>query len=125
MIAFGGAGGSVGFVLVTLQPSAIIFPFAMLLMGAAFIMMHSTLQTRATELAPTARGTGIALFAFSLFLGSSLGAILTAMSLERIGYNETMLILAGIFAAFTATMTLTFRAITQPHYPDEHEQSVA
>lgn len=125
LIAIGGAGGAAGFVMVTFQPAVIIFPIAMFLMGAAFIMMHSTLQTRATELAPTARGTGIALFAFSLFLGSSLGAFLTALSIDLLGYNETMLILAGIFAAFTITMALTFEAITQPHYPDEHEQPVA
>ncbi len=125
MIAVGGAGGAVGFVMVTFQPAVIIFPIAMFLMGASFIMMHSTLQTRATELAPTARGTGIALFAFSLFLGSSLGAFLTALSLDRIGYNETMLILAGVFAAFTITMTLSFKAITQPHHPEEHQESVA
>ena len=87
----------------------------MILMGVAFMMMHSTLQTRATELAPTARATGISLFAFSLFLGSSLGALLTAQSIDRLGYNETMLALGAVTAVFTVTMTIFILRFTEPH----------
>jgi predicted MFS family arabinose efflux permease len=42
-------------------------------MGFGFILCHSTLQTRATEAFPRARGTAVTLFAFSLFLGSGTG----------------------------------------------------
>jgi hypothetical protein len=45
----------------------------MLISGAGFVIAHSTIQTRATELVPTLRGTAVALFAFSLFLGGGLG----------------------------------------------------
>lgn len=115
MIAVGGAGVVVGYGMTTLQPAVIFFSFAMLLMGVTFMMMHSTLQTRATELAPTARATGISLFAFALFLGSSLGAFLTAQSIDRLGYNETMLALGAATALFTVVMTAGVLRFTEPH----------
>lgn len=118
MIAFGGAGVVVGYGMTTLQPAIIFFSIAMVLMGTTFMMMHSTLQTRATELAPTARATGISLFAFALFLGSSLGAFLTAQSIDRLGYNETMLMLGAVTAVFTATMTVVILRFTEPHLED-------
>lgn len=101
MIAFGGAGVAVCYASTIVQPVIVVFPLAMALLGISFIVMHSTFQTRATEISPSSRATGISLFAFSLFLGSSLGALLTAQWLESIGYNETMLILASVCAAFT------------------------
>src|SRR5690606_8644812 len=98
-------GVAVGYVMTTIPPVLVFIPLAMILMGVTSVMMHSTLQTRATELAPGARATGISLFAFSLFLGSSLGAFLTAQSIDHFGYNETMLLLGGVTALFTVVMT--------------------
>jgi predicted MFS family arabinose efflux permease len=115
MIAFGGAGVVVGYGLATLQPAIVFFSISMILMGTTFMLMHSTLQTRATELAPTARATGISLFAFSLFLGSSLGAFLTAQSIDLFGYNETMLLLGAVTAVFTVFMTVNILRFTEPH----------
>ena len=47
---------------------------AVVAIGVGYYSFHGTLQTKATELSPTARGTAVALFAFSLFLGQGLGA---------------------------------------------------
>ena len=46
---------------------------AALMIGFGFNSLHSTLQTKATELAPKARGTAVSLFAFFFFLGQSIG----------------------------------------------------
>lgn len=43
------------------------------LLGLGFYMMHNTLQTHATQMAPERRGAAVATFAASLFLGQSLG----------------------------------------------------
>ena len=51
----------------------LFIPFNMLL-GMGFYTMHSTLQTKATEMAPKARGTAVSLFAFSLYMGQATGA---------------------------------------------------
>jgi predicted MFS family arabinose efflux permease len=37
--------------------------------GFGFYMLHNTLQTKATEMYPRARGTAISAFALSLFCG--------------------------------------------------------
>jgi predicted MFS family arabinose efflux permease len=46
--------------------------------GFSFAMFHNTMQAKATQMVPTARGTGVTLFAGSLFLGQSLGVLVLA-----------------------------------------------
>ncbi len=65
-----------GFSLAALLPTLNVWwPIipAALLIGFGFNSIHSTLQTKATELAVKARGTAVSLFAFFFFLGQSLG----------------------------------------------------
>jgi predicted MFS family arabinose efflux permease len=70
--------------------------------GAGFSLCHSTLQTRATEAFPEGRGTSLALFAFSLFLGSALGSVAFGSVLERVGYGITFATAGVLLFAFTA-----------------------
>lgn len=49
-----------------------------LVAGLGFYMLHNTLQTQATQMAPEARGTAVTLFAGILFLGQSLGVTAVA-----------------------------------------------
>src|SRR5205814_9590983 len=42
-------------------------------MGMGFYMLHNTLQTNATQMAPERRGTAVGQFAMSLFVGQSVG----------------------------------------------------
>jgi predicted MFS family arabinose efflux permease len=114
MIAFGGGLSALCFAIVTIQPAVIFFPLAMLVLGGSFTVMHSTFQTRATELAPTARATGISLFAFSLFLGSSVGALLTALAIDSLGYHPTMLALGAVTASFTIVAAWAAVTWSQP-----------
>jgi MFS family permease len=51
---------------------------AAVLLGLAWTAMHSTLQTWATEVLPAARATVVSFFAGSLFVGSSLGAVVAS-----------------------------------------------
>lgn len=67
-----------------------VLPAAVAL-GAGFALCHSTLQTRATELAPQARGTAISMFAFSLFLGSAVGTAFLGWLLAGSGYDAILL----------------------------------
>lgn len=46
--------------------------------GFGFAMFHNTMQAKATQMVPTARGTGVTLFAGFLFLGQSLGVLTLA-----------------------------------------------
>jgi predicted MFS family arabinose efflux permease len=51
--------------------------------GFGFYMLHNTLQTQATQMAPTSRGTAVTLFACLLFFGQSSGVLLMAQSVDR------------------------------------------
>lgn len=51
--------------------------------GLGFYMLHNTLQTQATQMAPHARGMAVTLFACLLFLGQSCGVFLVALSVDR------------------------------------------
>ncbi len=53
------------------------------LAGLGFYMLHNTLQTQATQMAPQARGMAVTLFACLLFLGQSGGVFLVALSVDR------------------------------------------
>ena len=59
--------------------------------GFAFYMLHNTLQTRATEMAPKMRGAGVSFFAFCLFAGQALGAAAFGQGIEVAGYVPVIL----------------------------------
>jgi predicted MFS family arabinose efflux permease len=46
--------------------------------GFGFAMFHNTMQAKATQMVPTARATGVTLFAGFLFLGQAIGVLLLA-----------------------------------------------
>jgi predicted MFS family arabinose efflux permease len=98
-----GVGGSImgaAYIASALATHWGVVALACALMGTGFILCHTTLQTRATEIFPGARGTALALFAFSLFLGSGVGSVLLGAALEPFGF-------AGTFA-FTGCALLVF-----------------
>ena len=51
--------------------------------GLGIYMLHNTLQTQATQMAPQARGSAVTLFACVLFLGQSVGTVVIAQSLDQ------------------------------------------
>lgn len=54
-------------------------------LGLGYYMLHNTLQTNATQMAPQVRGTAVSLFASSFFLGQALGVSIGGMLYEGIG----------------------------------------
>ncbi len=62
--------------------------------GLGFYMLHNTLQTQATQMAPTRRGAAVALFAGLFFLGQSTGVALAGRLAEGIGTDWTLTIAA-------------------------------
>ena len=57
-------------------------------LGLGFYMMHNTLQTHATQMAPERRGAAVATFAASLFLGQSLGVGAAGLLLVAWNFNR-------------------------------------
>jgi predicted MFS family arabinose efflux permease len=76
-----------------------------------YYTMHGTLQTRATELAPQARGTAISLFAFFFFLGQATGPQLIGRILKSNGYAPAFIVAgAGLFTTAIVARMLFARA---------------
>ena len=108
MILIGGGMMGAAYITAALIPNWPFFLVSMLLAGIGFVLCHTTLQTRATETFPQARGTAVALFAFSLFLGGGVGTALVGSIISGMGYIST-LITAGLFLwvfAIAAARTL-------------------
>ncbi|AFY42046.1 MFS transporter [Nostoc sp. PCC 7107] len=102
LMGVGGWSMCICFLAIALLHNWLLFiPFCTL-MGLAFYMMHSTLQTQATELAPEARGTAVSLFAFNLFIGQGIGAAVFGRVVDNFGYAPCFII-AGIALAILAT----------------------
>jgi predicted MFS family arabinose efflux permease len=59
--------------LVALAPGVVVVALACFAMGVGFYMLHSTLQTHATQMDPARRGAAVATFALSYFLGQAAG----------------------------------------------------
>ncbi|MBS0243005.1 MAG: hypothetical protein JSS20_12575 [Proteobacteria bacterium] len=81
----GGFVLAVSFLSLAAAGSAYAVPPIMAGLGLGFYMFHNTLQSNATQMAPEARGLGVSLFAFALFLGQSLGVALFAPLIDRFG----------------------------------------
>jgi len=69
----GGIGLGVGFLALALANSWAWAIPACFAIGLGFYMLHNTLQTNATQMAPSARGTAVSFFASAYYLGQALG----------------------------------------------------
>lgn len=85
LVLAGGVLMAVAFVALAAAPSVYWVPPLMALLGLAFYMMHNTLQTSATQMAPEARGLGVSLFALALFAGQSIGVAIAAPVMDHYG----------------------------------------
>jgi len=82
----GGAALMAGALLtVALAPAWWCAMPACALMGLGFYMMHNTLQTQATQMAPERRGAAVAAFASCFFLGQSAGVALAGALVGVVG----------------------------------------
>lgn len=80
------------------------------LLGLGFIVIHSTLQTYATELLPEARGTCMSLFAFFLFLGNGLGPVFFGWVYDAGGMQAMLAVTALCLALFACGCEFAFRS---------------
>jgi len=69
----GGILLALGFAMLAFEPHAYMAPFATMIIGLGFYMLHNTLQTNATQMTPEARGTAVAVFSAALYLGQTAG----------------------------------------------------
>jgi MFS transporter, YNFM family, putative membrane transport protein len=86
-------------------PAALVSPVA----GFGFFMFHNTMQINATQMAPAARGTSVSLFAMALFTGQSIGVLLAAALIERMGSAWVIALSGGIVLGVGWTFSQALR----------------
>jgi len=68
------------------------------IIGIGFYMIHNSLQTEATELAPGNRASAVSAHAFFFFLGQAAGPLAYAAGLLNAGAPVTLLVAAAAMA---------------------------
>jgi predicted MFS family arabinose efflux permease len=74
LAALGGAVIATGYLTLPFAPTPWLAAISIGLLGLGFYMLHNTLQTNATQMAPEARGLAVSTFASCFFIGQGLGA---------------------------------------------------
>ena len=80
-----------------------------LLAGFGYYMLHNTLTTLATQMAPAQRGTALALFAASLFFGISLGVAAAGLLVGSVGYRTLFVCCAAGMAGLSVIVLRELR----------------
>jgi predicted MFS family arabinose efflux permease len=83
LAACGGSLLAAAYVGLAVSPHAYLAPLATIVSGLGFYMLHNTLQTTATQMTPEARGTAVAMFSSSLYLGQTAGVALGGLVFDR------------------------------------------
>ena len=113
MILTGGLMMAVSIATAVSVPAWQAFVPAELLLGLGFFTLHSVLQARATELLPQARSTAVSTFAFMLFVGQSIGALLMGVGIARLGYRGAFLIEAALILPLSLALAALVRSRLQ------------
>jgi predicted MFS family arabinose efflux permease len=99
LMAAGGCVMALALVTVALRlpwPAQII---DFVVLGFGFYMLHGVIQIYATELAPAARGSAMALHSAFFFVGHALGPIVYRFGLAQVGLTASLMVSGGVVMA--------------------------
>jgi len=99
LVIGGGALGCAAFIVIVFSPAWQIALPCTIVLGFSFYMMHNTLQTKATEMAPQARATGLSVYASAWSLGQAAGVAAMSGGLTAAGYPFMFVVFALGFGA--------------------------
>jgi predicted MFS family arabinose efflux permease len=100
----GGTVIALAFGLLAVGGLAVIAP-AIVLLGLGIQMLHNTLQTNATQMAPSARGLAVTTFANALFLGQAAGVWLCGVVVDRVGFVPVFVVAGAALALLGAVFS--------------------
>ncbi|PFG66550.1 putative MFS family arabinose efflux permease [Propionibacteriaceae bacterium ES.041] len=106
LLLLGGVQLAIGFALVSWRVNVVTVLITSLALGGGWAFMHSSLQTWATSVVPQVRGTVVALFAGSLFVGSSLATYLAAPWADTGHYQAIFAVAAVVMVPLTLVAVL-------------------
>ncbi len=111
MVLNGGLFCAAGALVVALTPVWWLAPPCMIVLGYSYYMIHNTLQLKASEMAPHARGTGMSMFAFAWSMGQSLGAIAMGLGITAIGYTPMIIGFGAGFGVLGGWLYINFKRL--------------
>ena len=107
---WGGVSMFISLLAIALMPTWWWSVPACFMAGLGFYMLHNTLQTNATQMAPERRGAALAAFAFCFFTGQSAGLALAGAVTESIGTRGIIVVGAvGVLLVALAFAKLKWR----------------
>ena len=109
LVLWGGLGLGASFAVLALAPHIAVAFAAIVAAGITFYMLHNTLQTHGTQMAPEARGSALALFALCLFVGQAIGVPLAAPVVDRWGAVPIFWIAAVVLPALAVYFAISLR----------------
>jgi len=118
LVGVGGAALALGYAGLAVSPWAALSTLCIAVIGVGYYMMHTTLQTHATQVAPGERGSAVALFAAALFLGGAAGVWLAARVTDAFGLAPVFAAAAIGLAALSAAVRLR---LPGPRGPQSHQ----
>jgi MFS transporter, YNFM family, putative membrane transport protein len=95
LASYGSVTLGIAYVMLAVAPVWWVTPLSVTMVGLGFYMLHNTLQTNATQMAPHARATGVCLFSAALYIGQPVGISLVAPVIDRFG-APPIFFMAGI-----------------------------
>ena len=99
LASYGGATLGIAYLILAVAPTWWVTPLAVTMIGLGFYMLHNTLQTNATQMAPDARATGVCLFSAALYIGQPVGVSLVAPLIDRFGATPVFFIVGILLPA--------------------------
>ena len=110
MCTLGSATLAAGYAAFVVLPAWWLYALVMAACGLGYYMLHNCLQIEATELAPAARGSAVALFACGFFVGQALGPPLFGALMHAVGFPASLLASAVGIAALGRVVVRTIIA---------------
>jgi len=111
MMAAGGLVVGVCYGIIALPVPWLLMAALFALSGFGFYLLHNTMQTLSTELAPHARGASVALLAAAYFIGQGLGPVLSGQISAFFGYGAMF----AASAALAATLGVASSRLLRVH----------
>jgi predicted MFS family arabinose efflux permease len=91
LVLAGGAACFASYLLAMLTPLWGVFIACTIGLGFSFYMLHNTLQAKATEMAPEARATGLALYSSAWALGQAAGVAAMGLAVHWFDYRPSII----------------------------------
>lgn len=82
------------------------------LLGLGFYMLHAVIQIYASELAPAARGSAMALHSFFFFVGQAVGPVVYGVALNTVGLTPLLVFGAAVLVGVGLTCAQWLRRYT-------------